>query len=47
MHAETPTLSGKPVDDAVLVTLLEDYVEELSVYAVGACNVARFLHACF
>jgi hypothetical protein len=31
----------------VLAILLGDYVEHVAVWAVGACNVAVFLHKCF
>ena len=39
--------NGKYIDGAIAVTLLEDYIEEMATFAVGACNVAAYLSACF
>ena len=47
------TLSGttlrkrRRMSPAVVEILLGDYVENMAVWAVGACNVAVFLDKCF
>jgi hypothetical protein len=45
--ADTKLPSGKTVSLPIQTILLEDYVEELALFAVGPWNVASFFAHCF